>query len=150
MLLQNKEDPVIKICQEGPCHKEYHLFQGMKRHSMVIVILAISLDIRLLIADLGTDQFSLELEVHVLMLNVHCYNCHHYDHIERDCRNNLNNIFECYNCHMYGHIARDCRQRINKVWRRKEQVQATENNMSREEKGNKICQLILVENDAKR
>lgn len=69
---------------------------------------------------------------------VKCYNQHHYDHIARDCRNKLNNIFECYNCHVYGHIARDCRQMINKVWRRKEQVQATENNLSREEKGKNL------------
>ena len=41
-------------------------------------------------------------------------------------------------------------QRINKVWRKKEQVQANENNVSREEKGNEICQPILIENDAKR
>ena len=41
-------------------------------------------------------------------------------------------------------------QRINKVWRKKEQVQANENNDSREEKGNEICQPILIENDAKR
>ena len=37
--------------------------EGMKKNSMVIVILAISLDIGLLIADLGTDPLSQELEV---------------------------------------------------------------------------------------
>ena len=51
------------IGQEGPCHKEDHLFQGMKRLSMVIVILAINLGIGLLIADLGVNLLSLELEV---------------------------------------------------------------------------------------
>ena len=64
-ILQHKEDPAIMISQV-----EDHLFLGMKRNSMVIVILAISLDMRLLIANFGTHRFSLELEVHVLMLNV--------------------------------------------------------------------------------
>ena len=41
-------------------------------------------------------------------------------------------------------------QRINTIWRKKEQVQANENNVSREEKGKEICQPILIENDAKR
>ena len=41
-------------------------------------------------------------------------------------------------------------QRINKIWRKKEQVQANENNVSRKEEGEEICQPILIENDAKR
>ena len=56
--LQNKEDPVNLISQE-----EDHLFLGMKRHSMVIVIFAINLGIGLLIANLGVNLLSLELEV---------------------------------------------------------------------------------------
>ena len=41
-------------------------------------------------------------------------------------------------------------KRIKKVWRKKEQVQANENNVSREEKGKETCYPILIENDAKR
>ena len=37
--------------------------EGMKKNSMVIVILAISLDIGSLIVDLGADPLSQELEV---------------------------------------------------------------------------------------
>ena len=44
-----KEDPLIMIFQEGPCHKEYHLFPGMDL--MVIVFLVLNLIIRLWIAD---------------------------------------------------------------------------------------------------
>ena len=62
----------------------------------------------------------------------------------------MSNIIECYNYHLYGNIARDCKQRTNKVWRRKEQVQASEKNQSREEKVKETCQQILVENDVKR
>ena len=47
-------------------------------------------------------------------------------------------------------MARDCKQRTNKVWRRKEQVQSTENSQSRKEKGEETYQQILLENDAKR
>ena len=81
---------------------------------------------------------------------IQSYNFHYYEHISRECRNKLNNIIECYNCHSYGNISRDCKQRTNKVWRRKEQVQATEDSQSREEKGEETCQQILVENDVKR
>ena len=49
ILKLSKEDPVIMICQEGPCHKEDHLFLGMDL--MVIVFVVLTLVIRLWIAD---------------------------------------------------------------------------------------------------
>ena len=49
ILKLSKEDPVIMICQEGPCHKEDHLFPSMDL--MVIVFLVLTLVIRLWIAD---------------------------------------------------------------------------------------------------
>ena len=49
ILKLNKEDLVIMICQEGPCHKKDHLFPGMDL--MVIVFLVLTLVIRLWIAD---------------------------------------------------------------------------------------------------
>ena len=49
ILKLSKEDPVIMICQEGPCHKEDHLFPGMDL--MVIIFLVLTLVISLWIAD---------------------------------------------------------------------------------------------------
>ena len=49
ILKLSKKDPIIMICQEGPCHKEDHLFLGMDL--MVIVFLVLTLVIRLWIAD---------------------------------------------------------------------------------------------------
>ena len=49
ILKLRKKDPIIMICQEGPCHKEDHLFLGMDL--MVIVFLVLTLVIRLWIAD---------------------------------------------------------------------------------------------------
>ena len=49
ILKLSKEDLVIMICQEGPCHKEDHLFLGMGLN--VIVFLVLTLVIRLWIAD---------------------------------------------------------------------------------------------------
>ena len=49
ILKLSKEDLVIMICQEGPCHKKYHVFPSMDL--MVIVFLVLTLVIRLWIVD---------------------------------------------------------------------------------------------------
>ena len=95
ILKLSKEDPVIMICQEGPCHKEDHLFPGMDL--MVIVFLVLTLVIRLWIADSMKKEV---LEVPTTQSRAgHATMWVTLLHSRR---------MRCYSCSGLGHKAQDC------------------------------------------
>ena len=89
ILKLNKEGPVIMIFQEGPCHKEDHLFPGMDL--MLIVFIVLNLVIRLWIVDSRSSVVSSNN-------SVGCWKCNHVGHIVT-----YFHTMRCYSCSGIGH-----------------------------------------------